>query len=295
MKASSHDRRQRFGFTLVELLVAITILSIMLFSLAQAMGLVSQLWISGAGALDNFGKARDIMTVMDRDIQQMVLRPDTAAFVDQNGNPACAFYTNAQSSGTDTRAVSLIQYQLNPTGQTGAIGRLTYGMNFQTLPATITPIVSTPAPTALTQLVPGNLTTETLATGIIQFQYQFVDGNGTIQTPPYTPYGGSGTTPFTYDFVNLRDLANPRAVIVSVVVLSNTAYQLAINNPVIMTKLQTDFPGTPPAANTTYSEVWNAKLNPATGTFDSTLPVPVRAGLRVFQRYIPLPVVSPES
>jgi prepilin-type N-terminal cleavage/methylation domain-containing protein len=292
MNLLPRQKSRAAGFTLIELLVSITILSLILFSLAQAIGFVAQLWVNGVGATDNMTKARDVLSVMNRDLSQMVLRPDTAAFVDQNGNSACAFYTSVQSNGTDTRSVSLVQYKLNPGSQTGVLGRLTYGMNYT---STITPIVSNPAPTALTQL--GSSSTETLATGVIQFQYQFVDGTGTILNPPYVPTGSTSTltTPFTFDYVNPRDTANPRAVVVSLVVLSNSAYTLASQNSTIMTRLQTDFPSTTPAANKTYGSVWNATLNPASGTFDSSLPVPVRSGLRVFQHYIPLPVITPSS
>jgi prepilin-type N-terminal cleavage/methylation domain-containing protein len=295
MKTAIPHRRQRSGFTLVELLVSITVLTLMLFSLAQAVGYVSQLWINGVGAIDNFSKARDIVTVMDRDIQQMVLRPDTAAFVGQTaGTPACAFYTNVQSSGTDTRAVSLVQYELSSGTGTSSLARLTYGMNFS---STITPIVGTPAPTALTQLLPTNMSTETLATGVIQFQYQFVDGAGTILNPPYIPYpySGTATTPFTYDYANPRDPANPRAVIVSIVVLSNSAYNIAIQSGTLskLTDGTSIFKTTAPA-NETYSQVWNAALSSPNAAFLAQ-PAPVRSGLRVFQRYIPLPVISPES
>jgi prepilin-type N-terminal cleavage/methylation domain-containing protein len=303
MKSVTRHRLSHPGFTLVELLVSLTILTIMLFSLAQAVAYVSQLWINGVGAIDNISKARDIVTVMDRDIQQMVLRPDTAAFVGSNtstATPACAFYTNVQSSGTDTRAVSLVQYELNPPGSpsnTSSLGRLTYGMNFS---STITPIISTPAPTALTQLASASTSTETLATGVVQFQYQFVDGAGTILTPqpsgyiPY-PYTGNATTPFTYDYINPRDPANPRAVIVSIIVLSNSAYKIATQAG-LLSKLTdgTTIFSTAAPTNQTYSQVWNTTLSNPNAAFLS-LPGPVRAGLRVFQRYIPLPVISPES
>jgi prepilin-type N-terminal cleavage/methylation domain-containing protein len=288
------------GFTLVELLVSITILSLMLFTLAQVIAFVSQLWINGVGAVDNFSKARDIMSVMDRDIQQMVMRPDLKAFVDNSNstppNPACAFYTNVQGSpGTDTRSVSLVEYVPNNGGVQGTLSRLNYGMNFTT------PIVPSVGATNLPDLskIPTSGTTETIATGIIGFGYQFVDGTGTIQTPVPTMLSTAAptvATPYTYfyDYTAPNAAANPRAVIVSVLVLNNAAYQLATANATIMTKLQTDFSGALPA-NETFAQYWNGTLNPATGTLDPTLPPSVRAGLRVFQRYIPLPLVTPAS
>jgi hypothetical protein len=280
------------AFTLVELLVSITILSLMLLTLAQVIGFVSQLWINGVGAADNFSKARDIMSVMDRDIQQMVMRADLPAFVDNNSNQACAFYTNVQGSpGTDTRAVSLVQYIPNYGGSQGTLTRLNYGMNF----TTTSPVVPKVAATNLSDLSKVTASgTETIATGIIEFGYQFVDGTGAIKTPPTT--GFSISTPYTYafDYTAPNATTNPRAVIVSVLVLSNSAYQLASASPSMQTALQNNFTGTLPA-NETFAQFWNGILNPATGTFGSTLPPTVRAGLRVFQRYIPLPVITPAS
>jgi prepilin-type N-terminal cleavage/methylation domain-containing protein len=303
MKTPLHPSPKQPGFTLVELLVSITILSIMLFSLAQAIGYVSQLWINGVGTVDNFGKARDILTVMDRDIQQMVMRSDLPAFVvNPAANPlqACSVYTNVEGNqGTSTpdgRTISLVEYYPNFNGGIFTLSRLNYGNNFS---QSQTPIIAT---TTLTDLsLATSPYTETVATGVVQFGYQFVDGTGTIQTPGPTNYVKNSSYPiaapsalytYSYNFTAPGASSNPRAVIVSLLVLSNSAYQLALQNAHIATQLTTDFSGTLPA-NTTYSQFWNSTLNPTTGTLDPTLPAPVRAGLRVFQRYIPLPVVTP--
>jgi prepilin-type N-terminal cleavage/methylation domain-containing protein len=305
MKTSLRSRLKKFGFTLVELVVSLAILSIMLLSLAQAIGYVSQLWISGVGSADNFAKARDIMSVMDRDIQQMVLRSDLPAFVvNPTANPlqACSFYTNVEGNqGTTTpdgRTISLVEYYPNYNGGIFTLSRLNYGNNFST---TQNPSVGATTLTDLSQATSPLPSTDTIATGVVQFGYQFVDGTGTIQTPGPINYVKTSTYPiaapatlytYSYNFTAPGASSNPRAIIVSLLVLSNSAYQLALQNPLIATKLTTDFGGILPA-NTTYSQYWNKILNPSAGTLDPTLPLPVRAGLRVFQRYIPLPVVTP--
>jgi prepilin-type N-terminal cleavage/methylation domain-containing protein len=300
------------GFTLVELLVSIAILSILILGLAQAMSFVSGIWIKGIGNVDNFAKARVVMNLLDRDIQMMVMRPDTAAFVDGSGNSACAFYTNVQGSpgagittGTpDTRAVSLVQYLLpaaTPTSST--LERLNCGMNF-TAATDASPAISytstatPPGPTSLTQLTTlaaaSKLQTETLTTGVILFKYQFVDGTGAVLSPPYTPTGtvpaGVTTpTPFFYNYLAPSAPSNPRAVIVSMVVLSNSAYNLAIQTG-NLSKLSdnTTLPTGAPTPNQTYSQVWNNFLD-APNTAFLSLPPAIRQGLLVFQRQIPLP------
>ena len=320
MKTCAPNARR--GFTLVELLVSLTILSLILFSLAQAVGFVSKLWINGVGAVDNFGKARDILTVMDRDIQGMVMRRDLPAFVDgvTPPAPACAFYTNTQGNpGTntlDTRAVSLVDYvpdySSNGTPTTFTLYRLNSGNNFT---ATNVPLIGNGSGplTGLTYTTGTNNTTgeENIATGVILFGYQFVDGTGAIHTPnpDYASAAGgtykisaspesSPTTPinYTFDFTAPSSTANSRAVIVSLLVLSNSAVTLVNQTPGMASTLTNDFNvSVTLPSNETYGQYWSVLLNPASGTFGANLPPTVRGGLRVFQRYIPLPLVSTSS
>ena len=59
-----------------------------------------------------------------------------------------------------------------------------------------------------------------------------------------------------------------------------------------MTTLKNIF-GTTPGANETYSHYWNARYNNALAT--PPVPAPIMAGLRVFERHIPLPGAAPSS
>ena len=298
------------GFSLVELLVALTVLSIMVIALATAMGYVSRLWLSGTGAMDNFTKGRLVLNLLDRDIQMMVLRRDMAAFVDENGSSACAFYTNVQGDSTanptNTRALSVVKYLL-ATGSTtpstpATLLRVNYGMNFSSA-SPVSPLIlaSNSATGSLTQLLTGTTTTDTVFTGIVRFQIQFIDGSGTILTPPYTysstpPASSSppiAPVPFWFDYAVPGAGYNPRTVVVSMLVLSNPAYTIATQGTTTMTKLLADFPNTLPSPNQTYSQYWNSILNPTTGMLDSTLPAPVRSGIQVFERHIPLPLTTP--
>jgi prepilin-type N-terminal cleavage/methylation domain-containing protein len=280
-----HRGSRRAGFTLIELLVSMTILSIILIALGSATGYVSRLWLNGVGAMDNFTKARVVLTLLDRDIQMMVLRRDLAAFVDSSTppNPACAFYTNVQGSpGTDTRAISLVQYRLATPATTPTLQRLNYGMNFLNTASAVTPTVST---ASLTQLGNSNVQPETVFTGIIRFQIQFLDGTGAIQP--------------TYSFTYSQPLppANSRTVIVSMLVLSNPAYKLATQGGgTWMSSLANDSADFPTTAltNQTYSQVWNASLNSPSATLLS-LPLAIRSGIQVFERHIPLPITTPSS
>jgi prepilin-type N-terminal cleavage/methylation domain-containing protein len=293
---------REIGFTLIELLVSMAILSIMLLTMATMMGFVSTIWLNGIGSMDNFTKARVVLNLVDRDIQMMVLRRDIAAFVDPSGasldsygNSICAFYTNVQGNpGTDTRSISLVQYLLNNPGSQPTLQRLNYGMNFLAASG-VTPAIGQTSKLA----APANSTlqTETVFTGIVRFQIQFVDGTGTILTPPYTPTGTTKAAgPFSFNFLAPADPSNPRSVVVSMLVLSNPAYKLATQGGgTIMTKLLSTFPNTLTGSNQTFSQYWNSILNPSIGTIDPTLPPVVRGGIQVFERRVPLPINIPSA
>jgi len=299
--------KHRRSFTLVELLVAIAVLSLMLVALAAAMGGVTSIWRAGLVSVDNFNKARVVMNLLDRDVQMMVLRRDLAAFVDNNGNQACAFYANVPAyqgtASSDPRTVSLVQYALTNSASSSVLQRLSYGLSFANSATSgigqangysynklpVAGWVSTtgsPASTALSQLTPGgntSLQTEGLYSGIIQFQMQFVNGYGT------------NCPAFSYNFTQPSLASNSRAVVVSMVVLSNPAYTLASKTGNVLTiagYFSTNALTTP----TTYSQVWNNYLTTnAAGSGFYAQPETVRRGVQVFERHIPLPITTPSS
>jgi prepilin-type N-terminal cleavage/methylation domain-containing protein len=292
------------GFTLVELLVSISVLSLLLVAMASMTGFVAKTWLNGVNSTDNFTKGRVVLNLLDRDIQMMVMREDLPAFVDGSGNSACAFYTNVEGSpGSDTgntRSVSLVQYILNTPTTTPTLQRVNYGMNFLS-GSGVTPSIGA---TGLTQLGSPNVQTESVFTGIIAFQIQFIDGSGTILTPPYSlssapPPTSTGAptspTPFWFDYSNPSGSYNPRIAVVSMVVLSDSAYNIALQSGKLGT-VSSDFPTTAPT-NQTYSQVWNDILNPSSGTFGANLPAPLRdgGGIQVFERHIPLPLITPSN
>jgi len=289
MKPNAHPRREsRLAFTLVEMLVAMLVLSLMVAGLATATSYVTGLWLSSTGAVDNFTKARVVLNLLDRDVQTMVMRRDLAAFVtNSSGNATCSFYANVPgnpgtgfSGGTyDTRSVSLVQYLLTNSTTAPTLLRYNYGVNFITNTATAAiPTVGT----TTTLVAPANSTLQSdpIFTGIMQFQWQFLDGTGTLQ-PTYS-----------YNYTQPSAPSNSRILVISLAVVSNPAYIVA-NKTGNMAALAGCFSTNTPT-NQTYSQVWNAFLNAPSATFLS-MPEPVRKGVRVFERHIPLPITTPTS
>ena len=280
------------------MLVSITVLSIMLLSLASMMGFVTRIWISGVGTVDNYNKARAAMSVLDRDIQMMVLRRDLPAFVDGTGvNTACQFYTNVEGNpGQDMRTISLVQYSLVKSPTSSILLRQNYGMSYPSATGTVS-LTGTPSlgTTGLTAPAASTLQTDNVATGVVAFQWQFVDGTGTILNPPY-PLTGSGsatTFPFKYDFVYPGDTTNPHVVVVGIVVMSNAAYNLAVQLG-DLAQVTSYFGSVTPSTGQTYSQAWNVARNSPTGAFLG-LPLPIRSGIQVYERRVPLPVTTPSS
>ena len=323
MRVSLRYLMGRNGFTLVEILVSMTILSLILLTLGSMVGVVTQTWLNGINAGNNYTKARTMLTILDRDTQTMFLRRDLAAFTDSTGTLSlCSFYSAIQGqpagglSTPDTRAVSLVQYSLvqmpTPAAATSStLQRLDCGMNFQT--AGITPTVG--YNTNMIQLANAAVTAlppENVADGVIAFQWQFVDGTGGLITPPYVPAGTTGSAvPFLFNFAQPSAVYNPRSLVVSLIVVSDNAYQLALKTGTLG-KLIAQFPTQMPAAQTTtptgssttystetFAKYWSGLLNPTTGTFASGagLPKPVIASgsIQVFERHIPLPLTTPSN
>jgi len=135
MKSSSSSR---LGFTLVEMLVAVSIMSFMLLMMAQITGLAEQAWRMEQNRIDNFAKARAMVDMFTDDMQRAVVRGDLPIF--GSGAPAAtptstsnglyyftgttfttAFYTRLPgvpaSASTSVRDVSLVSYALNSVNQ----------------------------------------------------------------------------------------------------------------------------------------------------------------------------------
>ena len=291
--------RCRKGFTLVEIMVAMVVLALMMAGLASIIGFVSKTWLAGINIVDNFSKARVMLNLLDRDIQMMVFRRDVGAFVNASSTPACAFYTKVQgnqgSTISDPRALSLVQYNLPAvTATSSVLQRIELGLFFSGGTMALSyPLPTSPTlPTSTFNLGSASLSsqTEIVGSGVIAFQYQFIDGTGNLITP-------TASTPFKYDFTNPTSAANYRAVVVSIAVMSNNAYNLAIDSGNLV-KVAGYFSLTPPTGQT-YAQVWNTFLaNPAaTQPAYLSLPAPLRGpgSILVFQRFIPLPGTLPAS
>jgi prepilin-type N-terminal cleavage/methylation domain-containing protein len=262
MKISS-----RQAFTLVEVLASVSVFAMILTMMLQVVGGASSSYKTMQARVDNIEQARVVLSLLERDVQSMVLRPDVAAFVDQDGSPACAFFTRMQGFSGDRR-LSLVQYKMDASAATPGLARLDLGRDY-TKDGVSLPIGETNRLADLKDAQPQDLTG-----GIVSFQCQFLNELGELQEK----YEPSSSAPGA--------LPPSRALVVSMVVLDNESHYL-VTKLGKLPYLTSKFEGGAPAAQQSYAEVWNRALREP--GFLADLPHSVAVGLRVFERRIALP------
>jgi hypothetical protein len=190
----THPRRQD-SFTLVEMLVAIAVLSLMIAAMAQMTQLVGSAWGQGSSRIDGATKSRAMLDLVVQDLQRGVFRGDIPSFLtgatSYNTNGATYFisgtYTNAfytrvpgidKSSGVSVRDVSLVGYSLSTVNQgvdkislersdldvpwTGGASQIAFGSEAQ-----------------FTSLLP-TMTPRSTSAGVVGFQMMFRRQDGSV-------------------------------------------------------------------------------------------------------------------
>lgn len=255
------SRHLHGAFTLLELLTAFCVLTLLIL-------LMSQMW-SAAGAsaqegkrrIDNFSKARSTLDVFSRDIRAGVFRSDLAAFVSDTGARSIAFYTQRPGVGSDVRNLSLVTYQIDrdkarlkrgslPLRWDDAADRISFN-NTNSLPM-------------VAGIIP-----EEVANGILRVGIYFVDASGTISKNYSDQTRAVGITLATVDEETLKVLTPAQLT-------SLTASDQALP----------DDPSATPSQ--TLKGFWDGKV--ATAGFFDGYPSQLRSGLRIFERYVMLPV-----
>jgi len=271
MSRPTPDRR---AFTLVELMTAMAVLGILVLILAQSVGMVADAWKAGKARIDNYSQARMAMSLLDRDIQSSILRGDLAAFVDENGDRACGFYTEMRGDSGD-RKVSLVEYFFDPDEANPALKRKDYGLNYETGESSRT--LTLGVTDKLTDLADTNdaLNEVEIAEGVLAFNWQFIANDGTL------------TPDFSYDYDDPDATTNTRAMVISMVILDGGTDRLAENLEVI-DDLVSAFEGTP-GDGETHAEFYQGKLDAMTGNAD--IPVLLQQSIEVFERTVQLPLV----
>ena len=187
------------GFTLVELLVTMSVLALLVFLLTQLLNSATIITILGNKRMDADSQARMVFDRIAVDVAQMVKRTDVDYYLkrgasDQvNQNDQIAFYSNvpgyypgASPPPTGARSpLSLVGYRVNSDPISPAdnkLERLGTGLVWNGVPTTDTPAVFLPLtisatwPYATNQLSdPGY---EIIGPQVFRFEYDFLSNNG---------------------------------------------------------------------------------------------------------------------
>lgn len=302
--------RCRRGFSLVEILVAISILALIGVFLSQMIAATSSSISVSNRAIDAAGQARLALDRISLDIAALVRRSDTD-FRGQNSAPASnmlQFLSQipaAAAAGTDNRRISVIGYRLgaHPDNDNracllrggksvawndkGYLGLRDDGIPVRfgdpEFPAKLLPTATSDFDIVAQgvirlavayQLYPDNLPI-TLEDGT-----NFPNSQGQlVYSPPIrlvTPKGGGSA-------VKIVDLGRVSALVVGVVVLDLQSLRLV--DAAQIDQLAGAFPL--PGNNILPETAW-APLAEQTAAGSSPVPLPVRQALRVAQRFYPI-------
>jgi prepilin-type N-terminal cleavage/methylation domain-containing protein len=257
------DIPRRRGFTLVEMLVAVAVLSLMLVALGQLLSDIGRTVQQMAGRLDNYTKARAALDVFARDVREGVFRSDLAAFPSgltlPSGDPAFAFYTRRPGVGANTRDLSLVAYGIDSA--TGSFQRGSMPIRWGDAAS----LVSFNNTTTLPEF--SNVTTSDMADGVMRMGVYFVNNGGGLSKTYTAQTQAVGVTLAVVDAGALKVLS------------ASQLQQLTSTNGA----LPDDSSATP---TQTLGTFWQAKM--AASGFFTGYPQALHTGLHVYERYVPL-------
>jgi type II secretory pathway pseudopilin PulG len=304
MKSKGHTGGSCEAFTLVELLVAMTVLVLIVAVCAELMLQSQNILKNGMQKMDADAQARLVFDRMTTDMGLMLRRNDIDYIVKdgtqvQPLNDSIAFYASAPGyfpSSPDSaprKSVSLLGYRVN--SQTYQLERLAKGTGWNNTSSGI-PMAFLPATlfgtwpsiaVAGTGGVPNlNLGTDSeyqvLADGVFRFEYCYILNDGTISNVPYLT---------SHTAINgWRDVSS---LYVAIAVMDDKSRLLvpgeSANAPQLTaaTAALKDFT-LPTGQQSPPLTQWQTVINGAGFATLSNLPVKAASGVRIFSRTIPI-------
>ena len=263
----------RRAFTLVELLVSMTVFSVIVVALANLVGAVSSGWTRSQESMDNFSAARALLGSLDRDLASAVVRPDLPAFSD-NGTAGrgmaapISFYTRQfgqTAYDPDGRALTYVSYAWSKTDGRRLFERLSHPQSYHdSLDWQNAFLFSNAAP----KLIFDPAQTSQLSDGVYGVASQFINADGSLADQFNPPAAAA---------------AKSRAIRVSLLIVSREADRLA-NDLGVSDRLELDFHTAAAAsssltAKTAWDKLIAGRLN---------CPSKILAGIRTYEKIIAL-------
>jgi hypothetical protein len=257
------------AFTLIEVMLAITILVGITLLAEQVVSNVSNAWLQGRSRAETHNIARALFNRIAIDLQNAVLPKDLPAFPEGD----LAFYTRRPAIGGQ-RGLSYLRYSMESSAnEPGTLVRadLAYSWNAGGSSASTPPWSKETAPT-------GSLKRRQLASHIIGFSHKFIQANGRISdrfVRAKLKEGDSNESPSTGVIITLA-VADDRAM----ELLKTTGRASSV-----ISRFSANSGGT----STATAETWESLLH------SDDLLEPVRRGVRIFERAIALPLPLSET
>lgn len=312
----------RRGFTLVELLVSISLLVLLILLVSQMVNSAVLVTTSGRKTLDADSQARVALDRIASDLARMVKRDDVDyLFVKRPGNDRMFFYSEgptfqgAIATAGDRSTFGLIGYRINTAYQLDRLGKaLAWDKGTGSDPAVVflTRPFSTVSPSP-TPYPPSTFASDSsaawynvigagpdyngtdvdyhpLADQVFRLEFCFQMANGSYSLDPT----GSSASASGATAIDVRNVSNVRAIVVAIGVLDNTSRKMT--NPSdadSLAQLVTALPD-PATADLTanpprlMAAQWQAALEKSDFANTAGIPRVAAAQVRLYQRTFPI-------
>ena len=306
MQPCLQPRGSNRGFTLVELLVSMTVLTLLILFVSRLVNSATITTTLSRKHMDADSQARLVFSRIASDVAGILKRKDAdAIFSKQGGNDKMFFYSEAPAyfsnspSAVDKSSVSIVGYRVNASYQLERLGvgltwdgvsssaTITGGPIFLTTPL---PTQTVPSPTpdpastmagnwsAVIGSAPSYSGTSTnhyhpVAEQVFRFEYCFQLKNGAFSDNPYIAPNTS-----------INGFQDVSAVVVALAILDTTSRKISTD----MTKIVAALPDVDPATKSMSGE-WLTKIKASDFAQNAGIPQAAASQVRVYQRAFYLP------
>ncbi|GAT32190.1 Verru_Chthon cassette protein C [Terrimicrobium sacchariphilum] len=266
--------RSRVGaFTLVELLVAMAVISVMAVLFLQMISWTSKSWAEGRQLADNLGKSRAAFDIITRDVQAGILRPDLGGFVSVDSSVPKNFCLYVARGGRGDRSISIVRYRI---GANATLLRQTLPIDWDGSNSGNMAFGTTTIPSA-SDLDSKGSSTE-LVTGVVAFGIYFLNS------------GPKGDSPVIENSYTNSAQSSSRALGICMIVLDERTEKLLASQGRLDAFLSSSAWNEPGSLSRGLRAHWQAAIDSfLSGPEGANLPQNVRTGIRVFETVVPLP------